>query len=174
MAPTLAVCDMPTPVGMLFLVVGPRGLVKVAFDDEDRGQVISRLERNPAFEGCDIIESASATASVRHQLQEYFESRRRRFDMPIDPSLAGEFVRKVMEETSRIPYGQVATYGEVAEAIGHPRAARAVGNALASNPLPIVTPCHRVVRSGGAVGGYGGRPDRKKLLLELETHADNL
>jgi methylated-DNA-[protein]-cysteine S-methyltransferase len=93
---------------------------------------------------------------------------RRTFDLGIDRRMIRGIARDVLAATARVPFGRTTTYREIAERIGHPRAARAVGNALGGNPIPVVIPCHRVVRAGGAVGGYGGGPERKRALLTLE------
>jgi methylated-DNA-[protein]-cysteine S-methyltransferase len=109
------------------------------------------------------------TDPVRRELDAYFEGRRRTFRSAIDWSLAsGRFSRRVLEETARIPFGSVSTYGDVAGRAGSPRAARAAGNALHDNPVPIVVPCHRVVPSSGGIGKYGGNEWRKAYLLRLE------
>jgi methylated-DNA-[protein]-cysteine S-methyltransferase len=105
---------------------------------------------------------------VRQQLDAYFVGKRDRFELNLDRSLMSGFGRRVLRRTERIPYGQVSTYGDVALEIGAPRAARAVGNALGANPIPIVIPCHRVLRAGQLLGGYGGGPDRKEWLLKRE------
>jgi len=115
-----------------------------------------------------VIQDAAALDEPRRQLEEYFERRRRSFELPIDWTLVGDFGRRVLDRTARIPYGEVATYGSVARDIGSPRAARATGNALGANPVPIVVPCHRVVPAGGKIGNYGGGPERKVQLLALE------
>src|SRR5919199_2298357 len=112
--------------------------------------------------------SVEPPALDRDRLDEYFERRRREFELPLDWTLVGPFGREVLGRTARIPYGEVETYGAVANDIGHPRAARATGNALGANPLPIVVPCHRVVRAGGVIGHYAGGRERKGQLLELE------
>ena len=118
-----------------------------------------------------VVEAPVRLDPVRRELDEYFDGRRRTFDLVIDWSLTGGFRRSVLEETARIPSGHVITYGALAAQIGKPSAARAVGNALGSNPVAIVVPCHRVVPAGGGVGNYGGGPERKAFLLELE-HAE--
>jgi methylated-DNA-[protein]-cysteine S-methyltransferase len=119
-----------------------------------------------------VLESASMTEGVRRQLDDYFDGRRRGFRTTIDWSLVSQgFFRRVLEETARIPFGSVSTYGEVAKRAGSPRAARAAGNALHDNPVPIVVPCHRVVPSGGGIGKYGGQEWRKAFLLGLEGAA---
>ena len=105
---------------------------------------------------------------VRRELDEYFEGRRKSFDLPIDWSLTRGFTRGVLQATARIPYGEVGTYASVAGEAGSPRAVRAAGNALGANPMPVVVPCHRVLRTGGALGGYTGGIERKEFLLRLE------
>ena len=105
---------------------------------------------------------------VRRQLDEYFAGHRRRFELRTDRALIHGFARHVLAQTARIPYGSYLTYAEVAAEAGSPRAHRAAGNALARNPIPIVIPCHRVLRSGGAIGNYGGGPEMKARLLQLE------
>jgi methylated-DNA-[protein]-cysteine S-methyltransferase len=105
---------------------------------------------------------------VRRELEEYFSGRRHEFELALDWTLVGGFGRKVLRATSEIPYGGVLSYAEVAADAGSPRGWRAAGNALGANPIPIVIPCHRVLRSGGVLGNYGGGPERKRWLLELE------
>jgi methylated-DNA-[protein]-cysteine S-methyltransferase len=161
----VAVATVGSPLGDLLVAVTPRGLVRVAFNDEDREVVLEELA---AALSPRILESASMTDAVRRELDEYFSSTRTKFDLKIDRTLMGEFAKQVLAATARIPFGRTTTYGELAERIGHPRAARAVGSALGSNPVPVVVPCHRVLRAGGALGGYGGGLPRKELLLTLE------
>jgi methylated-DNA-[protein]-cysteine S-methyltransferase len=115
-----------------------------------------------------ILETPAMLDDARRQLDQYFARRRRDFALPLDLRLAHGFTRRVLEETARIPFGSLASYGDVARRAGSPRAVRATGNALGANPIPIVVPCHRVVRTGGALGGYGGGLERKQLLLRLE------
>ena len=115
-----------------------------------------------------VLEAPGRLDEVRRELDEYFEGRRTEFDVPVDWSLTRGFGRRVLRETARISYGQVRTYTEVATGAGSPRAVRAAGNALGANPVPIVVPCHRVLRIGGNLGGYGGGLDRKEFLLKLE------
>jgi methylated-DNA-[protein]-cysteine S-methyltransferase len=115
-----------------------------------------------------VVPSARATDDVRRQLGEYFGGTRRRFEVGIDHRLMSPFVRKVMAETARVPYGEVSTYGAVAKGIHHPEAARAVGAALGQNPIPIVLPCHRIIGASGNLTGYAGGLHRKEFLLRLE------
>jgi methylated-DNA-[protein]-cysteine S-methyltransferase len=161
----VAVSTVDSPVGDLFVAVTPQGLVRLAFDPthvlDDLAERISPR----------VVEAPVRLDPVRRELDEYFAGRRRAFGLVIDWSLTGGFRRQVLEETARIPSGHVTTYGALAAQIGKPSAARAVGNALGSNPVAIVVPCHRVVPAGGGVGNYGGGPERKEFLLELE-HAD--
>ena len=106
--------------------------------------------------------------AARRELEDYFSGTLRAFDLPIDWTLVHGFALGVLRATARVPFGHVATYGEMAASAGSPRAARAAGNALHINPIPIVVPCHRIVPASGGIGGYGGGEDRKKFLLELE------
>jgi methylated-DNA-[protein]-cysteine S-methyltransferase len=159
----LGVAD--SPVGELLLAVTPRGLACVAFEEEDRDRLLARLARDLSPR---ILEHPVATDDVRRQLDEYFEGERSRFELKLDRRLMRGIARDVLAATARVPFGRTTTYGAVAERIGRPRASRAVGNALGSNPIPIVVPCHRVLRSGGDVGGYAGGPSRKRSLLIIE------
>lgn len=161
----VAVGTVASPIGELTVAVTPRGLARVAFDDEDVDQVIRELSASISPR---VLRSARATEEVRRELDEYFDRRRTRFDVRVDRRLIHGIARDVLAQTSRIPFGRTSTYGEIAGKIGKPRAARAVGNALGSNPIPVVIPCHRVLRAGGALGGYGGGLDRKEALLALE------
>jgi methylated-DNA-[protein]-cysteine S-methyltransferase len=139
--------------------------VRVAFEGEDRDVVLEELARRLSPR---VLESAGATDEIRRELEEYFDRRRRTFDVPVDYSLVRGFGAKTLRAAARIPYGSVRTYGDLAAQVGSPRSARAIGNALGANPIPVVVPCHRVLPAGGAVGGYGGGPERKRLLLQLE------
>jgi methylated-DNA-[protein]-cysteine S-methyltransferase len=115
-----------------------------------------------------VLEAPARLDGVRRQLDDYFEGRRREFDLPIDWALTAGFTRKVLQATARIPFGAVSSYREVATEAGSPRAVRAAGNALGHNPIPIVVPCHRVLRTGGNLGGYTGGLEKKETLLRLE------
>lgn len=162
----VAVTSMDTPIGKLLLLATPRGLVRIAFEEEDRDDVLTEVSEHLSPR---ILEMQSRLDPARRELEQYFEGRLRDFEVPVDWTLVGEFARRVLRRTARIPYGSVASYGEVAAEIGTPRGARAVGNALGSNPIPVVVPCHRVVRTGGSLGGYGGGVSRKRWLLDLEA-----
>ena len=154
-----------SPFGRLMVAMTSRGLVRLDYPDRDVDLSLQELasEVSPR-----ILEAPKATEDVRRELDEYFERKRRDFTIPVDMSPLHGFRRKVLEQTARIPYGRVSTYAEVAAAAGSPRGMRAAGNALGSNPVPIVVPCHRVLRSGGGLGGYTGGVDRKVTLLTLE------
>lgn len=165
----LAYRVVESPVGDLLVVISTVGLVRVAFDLEGHDQVLAGLAQEISPR---ILESPDRTDEVVRELDEYFEGVRRDFDVPIDLQLVQGFRRDVLVHLRDIEYGTTASYGQVAEAAGRPRAARAVGTACAHNPVPIVVPCHRVIRSGGSVGNYLGNylggPDVKVSLLELE------
>jgi methylated-DNA-[protein]-cysteine S-methyltransferase len=159
----VAYSAVDSPVGRLLVAATPRGLVRVAFDpnDEVLEELAARLSPR-------VLEAPARLDEVRRELDQYFERRRVHFDLPVDWALTRGFFRRVLQTTAGIDYGQVRTYSEVASRAGSPRAVRAAGNALASNPIPVVVPCHRVVRTSGALGGYGGGIERKEFLLSLE------
>ncbi len=154
-----------SPFGTLHGAVTRRGLVRLAFPEEDPEAMLELLAARVSAR---IVEAPDRLEPVERELDEYFAGRRRRFDLALDWTLIGPFGRRVLKRTSAIPYGGYLSYGEVAAEAGSPRGARAAGNVLGSNPIPIVIPCHRVLRSQGALGGYGGGLDRKRFLLELE------
>lgn len=154
-----------SPFGTLLAATTQQGLVKLAFPEEDTDGVLERLSLRISPR---IVESAPALDPVRRELEQYFDGARRDFELALDWSLIGPFAQRVLRATYAIPYGSVLTYTDVATQAGSPRGSRAAGNALGSNPIPIVIPCHRVLRSGGALGGYGGGLDRKRHLLALE------
>jgi methylated-DNA-[protein]-cysteine S-methyltransferase len=151
-----------TPVGTLLLAAGERGLRCVSFTPD--------VDALAAAVGPRVLRVPSRLGDAAAQLDEYFAGRRRRFDLELDLD-APPFQRDVLGELALVPYGEVATYGELARRIGRPRAARAVGGALNRNPLPIVLPCHRVVGATGSLVGYAGGLDRKRTLLALEGAA---
>ena len=162
----VAYATTPSPEGELLLAATPRGLVRIAYlDYSPADTVLEQLARHVSPR---VLRAPSRLDEVRRELEEYFAGERRRFEFPLDRSLMGPFARRVLGRTARIPYGRVSTYAEVAAAAGSPRGSRAAGNALGSNPIPIVVPCHRVLRSGGGLGGYTGGIERKARLLELE------
>jgi methylated-DNA-[protein]-cysteine S-methyltransferase len=156
---------LDSPFGPLLLAATKRGLVRLAFPEEDVDQVLARLALRVSPR---IVAAGGQLDAIRHELDEYFDGRRRAFELPLDWALVGPFARRVLRAASAIPYGGVLSYAEIAADAGSPRGSRAAGNALGANPIPIVVPCHRVLRAGGALGGYAGGPERKRFLLELE------
>jgi methylated-DNA-[protein]-cysteine S-methyltransferase len=154
-----------TPFGRMLVAVTPRGLVRVALKPETPDDVLEELTDRLSPR---VLEAPIAVDAVRRELDEYFEGKRRVFDIPLDWSLTTGFRRKVLRATARIPYGGVSSYREMAERAGNGRASRAAGTALATNPIPIVVPCHRVLRTGGNLGGYGGGLAMKEALLKME------
>ena len=155
---------LDTPIGRLLVAATAVGIVRIGFEDEGDGPLIELS----ALVSPRIMETPGRVDEARRQLDSYFDRGLRQFNLPLDWRLVGSFGRRVLGRVARVPYGGVESYGDVAVEIGHPRAARAVGNAVGANPMPIVVPCHRVVRTGGALGGYGGGLPRKRFLLELE------
>lgn len=159
-----------TPIGWRALAYSDGGLVLIERSDRDAADALERLhDRIEDFVVQEKRRDDVGDSAVR-KLLEYHEGRRVTFDEPLDLHLATPFTRDVLEATSRIPYGNVRPYAWVAREIGRPRAFRAVGNALHVNPLAPIIPCHRVVASGGGLGGYGGGPEMKRWLLRLEGY----
>ncbi len=164
----VAYATLDSPVGTLLLATTPRGLARVAYLDpggQDEDAVLAELAAQVSPR---VLSAPRKLDGPRRELDEYFERRRRRFEAPQDWRLMRGFARRVLEATAQIPYGSVSTYKDVAAEAGSPRGSRAAGNALGSNPLPIVVPCHRVVHSSGGLGGYTGGVERKRTLLEVE------
>jgi methylated-DNA-[protein]-cysteine S-methyltransferase len=160
---------LDTPVGTLLLAATERGLVRVAYASEDHDAVLQALADRISPR---ILSAPERLDPVAAELEEYFAGRRRAFDVPLDWRLAAGFRATVLHHLAAdLAYGQTASYGTVARLAGRPRAARAVGTACATNPLPVVVPCHRVVRADGSMGGYLGGPDAKRTLLTLEEAA---
>jgi methylated-DNA-[protein]-cysteine S-methyltransferase len=155
-----------SPFGDLLVAATPKGLVKVGF--LHTGSEDAMLQELAEQVSPRVVEAPARVDDVRRQLDEYFAGRRRRFELSTDRTLIRGFARAVLSQTAQIPYGSYLTYGEVAAEAGNPRAQRAAGSALARNPIPIVIPCHRVLRSGGVIGNYGGGPEMKERLLHLE------
>jgi methylated-DNA-[protein]-cysteine S-methyltransferase len=154
-----------SPFGDLLVAVTKQGLIRIDYPNHDFDQALEELAARVSPR---VLESPRSTERIRRELEEYFDGKRRSFTVDVDLSLVHGFTRKVLEQAERIPFGSVSTYREVATRAGSPRAVRAAGNALGSNPIPIVVPCHRVVRTGGGLGGYTGGIDRKVTLLRLE------
>jgi methylated-DNA-[protein]-cysteine S-methyltransferase len=158
---------LDSPVGRLVAALTPHGLARLAYED-DNGGVDAILDALSARLSPRILEAPARLDPVARELDEYFEGRRRSFDVAVDWALVAPFGRRVLRATAAIPFGATATYADVATSAGSPRGSRAAGNALGANPVPIVVPCHRVLRSGGGLGGYTGGLHRKQALLRIE------
>ncbi len=162
----VAYAQVDSPLGPLTVAATERGLVRVAYPDRTLDSVLEVISREISPR---VLEAPERLDPIRRELDQYFEGELRRFTTTIDWSLTADgFFRKVLRATVRIGYGKVLSYGEVAAKAGSPKAVRATGNGLGSNPMPVVVPCHRVVRAGGALGGYTGGIERKEFLLALE------
>lgn len=155
-----------SPIGPLLVAATQKGLVRVAFGLEDFDAVLTALAERVSPR---VLESRPRLDAVATELGEYFSGRRREFDLPLDFAMSSGFRQEVQRYLPHISYGQTRSYKQVAESIGNPKAVRAVGTACATNPLPVVVPCHRVLRSDGGLGGYLGGLEAKSALLELET-----
>jgi methylated-DNA-[protein]-cysteine S-methyltransferase len=154
-----------SPLGRLLVAATPVGVVRVGFESEREERVLSELTRRVSSR---VLRAPSLVDDARRQLTEYFEGGRDRFRLDLDWRLSAGFRRRVLLVTAQIPFGETRSYREVAVAAGSPNAVRAAGSALANNPLPIIVPCHRVLRSDGALGGYRGGLDAKRALLGYE------
>ena len=163
----VAYAQVDSPLGPLTVAVTPRGLVRLAYPELPLDAVLADLAKEVSPR---VLEAPARLDRVRRELDEYFEGRRRGFETPVDWALTRGFFRRVLQATARIGYGQVSTYAEVAAGAGSAKAVRATGNGLGSNPMPVVVPCHRVLRTGGGLGGYTGGIERKEFLLALEGH----
>jgi methylated-DNA-[protein]-cysteine S-methyltransferase len=164
----VAYTTIDSPVGTLLLAATPEGLVRVAYEVEDHDRVLSTLSRRISPR---VLRAPRRLDAAAREFDEYFSRRRRAFDLPLDLSLSRGFRQLVQRHLPQIGYGQTRTYGQVAELVGNPRAVRAVGTACATNPLPVVVPCHRVLRADGTPGGYVGGLAAKQALLSLEAAA---
>lgn len=154
-----------SPFGPLLLAQTKKGLVRVGLPNQDQDELLVDLAERVSPR---VLEAPAELDVVRRELDLYFEGKLERFDLPLDWSLSDGFRLRVQRAINRIPYGQTRSYTEVAAKAGNERAVRAAGTACGSNPLPLVVPCHRVLRTGGALGGYGGGLPMKRALLEME------
>jgi len=161
----VAIGTADSPLGPLMLAVTPRGLLRLSYPGEGLDDQLTEMADRISPR---ILEAPERTDDVRRQLDDYFAGRRHGFDLPIDWRLVRGFAGDVLRATARIPFGSVSSYRDIAAEAGSPNAYRAAGNALGSNPIPIVVPCHRVLHAGGGLGGYTGGLERKRFLLELE------
>jgi methylated-DNA-[protein]-cysteine S-methyltransferase len=162
----VAFTTVDSPVGTLLLAATPKGLVRVAYAIEDHDRVLDTLSRQISPR---VLRAPKRLDVAARELEEYFQGQRRSFDLPLDLSLSRGFRLLVQQNLPSIGYGQTRSYRQVAELVGNPKAVRAVGTACATNPLPVVLPCHRVLRSDGTPGGYAGGPTAKTTLLNLEA-----
>jgi methylated-DNA-[protein]-cysteine S-methyltransferase len=155
-----------SPFGPILLAATELGLVMVGLPGNEPESALERLASQVSPR---VVEAPARLDEARRELDLYFAGRLREFDLPLDWQLSTGFRRRVLRATARIPYGETRSYTEMARSAGNERAQRAAGSALGSNPIPIVVPCHRVLRTGGALGGYGGGLPMKAALLELES-----
>jgi methylated-DNA-[protein]-cysteine S-methyltransferase len=166
----VAYASMDSPFGPLLLAQTSRGLVRVGLPNQDSDELLTDLAARVSPR---VLEAPAELDRVRRELDLYFAGKLDRFDLPLDWQLSGGFRRRVLRAIDRIPYGQTRSYTEMARKAGNERAVRAAGTACGSNPIPLVVPCHRVLRTGGALGGYGGGLPMKQALLELEGVLDD-
>jgi methylated-DNA-[protein]-cysteine S-methyltransferase len=164
----IAYRTLDTPLGVLLLAATDQGLVRVAYAVEDHDRVLDDLAARVSSR---VLHAPARLDRAAHEIDDYLTGRRTDFDLPLDLRLTAGFRRTVLAHLSDITYGTTASYATVAVAAGSPRAVRAVGSACAHNPLPIVLPCHRVVRSDGTIGQYLGGSEAKRMLLSLEATA---
>lgn len=165
----VAYATLDSPVGPLLLATTPKGLIRVAYiDHADEDAVLEHLATHVSPR---VLAAPRRLDEPRRELEEYFAGARRRFDLPVDWRLTRGFARRVLQATARIPFGATATYKEMAAQAGSPRGSRAAGNALGSNPIPIVVPCHRILHSDGGLGGYTGGLEKKRVLLGVEGYS---
>jgi methylated-DNA-[protein]-cysteine S-methyltransferase len=158
-----------SPFGPLLLAKTPRGLVRVGLPNQDSDELLIDLAERVSPR---VLEAPGKLDEVRRELDLYFEGKLDSFDLALDWRLSGGFRQRVLRAINRIPYGQTRSYTEMARKAGNERAVRAAGTACGSNPIPLVVPCHRVLRTGGALGGYGGGLPMKESLLQLEGVLD--
>ncbi len=163
----VAYATLDSPVGRLLVARTPAGLARIAYLDagDDEDIVLSELATRISPR---VLAAPRQLDEPRRELDQYFHGRRQSFDVSLDLRLMTDFARRILEATAAIPYGSVSTYRDVATRAGSPRGSRAAGNALGSNPLPIILPCHRVLHSDGGLGGYTGGLERKRTLLAIE------
>jgi len=159
-----------SPFGTLLLATTPRGLVRVGLPNQDADELLVDLATRVSPR---VLEAPAQLDEARRELDLYFEGKLTDFDLPLDWQLSKDFRRKVLRAIARIPYGQTRSYMQMATRAGNERAVRAAGTACGTNPIPLVVPCHRVLRSGGGLGGYGGGVPMKEGLLRLEGVLDN-
>lgn len=164
----VAYANVDSPFGPLLIATTPRGLVKVSLPSYDPAETLEDLAAriSPL-----VLEAPARLDEARRQLDDYFEGNLHEFDLRLDWRLSKGFRLRALRAIDRIPYGKTRSYTEIARSAGNERAVRAAGTACGANPIPIVVPCHRVLRSGGALGGYGGGLPMKEALLRMERQA---
>ena len=165
----VAYATTDSPFGELLLARTPRGLVRVGLPEQEADDLLEDLAARLSPR---VLESPAQLDEARRELELYFDGRLTEFDLQLDWRLSHDFRRRVLRAINRIPYGQTRSYMQMAASAGNERAVRAAGSACGSNPIPIVVPCHRVLRTGGGLGGYGGGLPMKQALLELEGALD--
>jgi methylated-DNA-[protein]-cysteine S-methyltransferase len=162
----VAYAEVDSPIGRLLVATTPKGIVRLSFPSENEDQVLDELATRISPR---VLEAPAKLDAVRRELDDYFEGRLQRFTAKLDWTLTGQgFRHEVLKHTARIPYGRTSTYMEMATKAGNRKAYRAAGNALGSNPIPVIVPCHRVLATSGGLGGYGGGLHVKERLLHLE------
>lgn len=157
-----------SPLGPLWIAVGPKGVLAIHYGAEPSAVDLARIVRTY---GPGVLPDAHRADPVARELDQYFAGKRRRFDVAVDLTPLTDFQRRLLSATARVPFGEVSTYAKVAAQAGNEKASRAAGQALGSNPIPIVVPCHRVLASDGTLGGYSGGLDAKRRLLALERRS---
>jgi methylated-DNA-[protein]-cysteine S-methyltransferase len=165
----VAYANVDSPFGRLLVAATPQGLVRVGLPAYDAEATLEQLARDVSPR---MLEAPARLDEARRQLDLYFAGRLTEFELPLDWRLSSAFRQRALRAVSRIPYGETRTYTEIATSAGNERAVRAAGTACGANPIPIVVPCHRVLRSGGTLGGYGGGLPMKEGLLRLEGSLD--
>lgn len=161
----VAYATADSPFGQLLLAQTPRGLIRLGLPSQDYDELLTELAERISPR---VVEAPAQLDEVRRELDLYFDGKLESFGLPLDWRLSHGFRLKVLRAIARIPYGQTRNYTEMATRAGNERAVRAAGSACGSNPIPLVVPCHRVLRSSGALGGYAGGLPMKEALLELE------
>jgi methylated-DNA-[protein]-cysteine S-methyltransferase len=159
-----------SPFGPLLLATTPRGLVRVGLPNQDADELLAELSARVSPR---VLEAAAPLDEARRELDLYFAGKLTEFELPLDWQLSRDFRRRALRAIARIPYGKTRSYTEIATSAGNERAVRAAGTACGTNPIPVVVPCHRVLRTGGGLGGYGGGLPMKESLLRLEGVLDN-
>jgi methylated-DNA-[protein]-cysteine S-methyltransferase len=168
---TVAYDVMDSPLGPLWIAVGPRGVVGIHYGASPDEREVARIT---ATYGPAMLPDPSSCGRVESEIDQYFAHRRMSFDIEVDLTPLSPFQRRILAATAKVPYGEVTTYREVARRAGNEQASRAAGGALGANPIPIVVPCHRVVATDGSLGGYSGGLAAKRRLLELERGAERV